>query len=131
VCVAIAAGHGLRLWHGLRLGHGLCLRQRGVRAFALGYEAGLGVIEYAAVGEGLWCLTCDLAADGGIFAGTNLGLCRRDGPQAQGDQGAAEKDAKACLFFHAQTEGSVVGKFTKTGCFGAVPLDSFVSTCKR
>lgn len=101
--VAVAAGHGLRLWHGLRLGHGLCLRQRGVWAFALGYEAGLGVVEYTAVGEGLRCLTCDVAADGGIFAGTNLGLGRRDGPQAQGEQGAAEKDAKACLLFHAQT----------------------------
>jgi hypothetical protein len=57
-----------------------------------------------------------------------LGLRRRDGPQAQGEQGAAEKDAKAYLFFHAQTEGSVVGKFTKANGFGAVPLDSFVST---
>ncbi len=122
--VAVAAGHGLRLWRGL------CMRQRGVWAFALGYEAGLGVVEYAAVGEGLRCLTCDVAAHGGIFAGTNLGLGRRDGPQAQGEQGAAEKDAKACLFFHAQT-GGVVGKFTKTGRFGAVPLNSFVNTCKR
>ena len=99
--VAVAARHGQ--WLGCGLRQWLCLGQGGLRAFALSDEAGLGVVEYAAVGEGLWCLTCDLAADGGIFAGTNLGLCRRDGPQAQGDQGAAEKDAKACLFDHAHT----------------------------
>jgi hypothetical protein len=69
----------------------------------LGDEAGLGAVEYAAVGKGLRRLTCDLAADRRVFAGADLGLRRRDGPQAQGKQGAAEKDAKAYLFFHAQT----------------------------
>ena len=104
--VAVAAGHGLRLWHGLRHGlrlrQWLCLGQGAVLAFALGDEAGLGAVEYAAVGKGLRCLTCDLAADRRVFAGADLGLRRRDGPQAQGKQGAAEKDAKAYLFFHAQ-----------------------------
>lgn len=97
--VAVAAGHGL--WHGLR--QWLGLGQGGVWAFALGDEAGLGVVEYSAVGEGLRCLTCDLSADRRVFAGADLGLGRRDGPQAQGEQGDAEKDVKACLFFHAQT----------------------------
>ena len=101
--VAVAAGHGLWLGHGLRLRPWLCLGQGGQRAFALGDEAGLGAVEYAAVGKGLRCLTCDLAADGGIFAGADLGMGHRDGPRAQGDQGADEKNAQTCLFFHAQT----------------------------
>jgi hypothetical protein len=95
VCVVVAAGHGLWLWHGLRLGHGLWLRQGGVWAFALGDGAGLGAVEYAAIGEGLWCLACDLAANGCIFAGANLRLGRSGGPQAQCNEGAVQKDAKA------------------------------------
>lgn len=75
--------HVLRQW--VFWGEG-CLR-----AFALSDEAGLGVVEYAAVGEGLCCLTCVLAADGGVFAGADLGMGHRYGPQAQGDQGAAQK----------------------------------------
>lgn len=107
MCVVVTAGHGLWLWHGLRLWrglrHGLCLRQGGLRAFALGDGAGLGAIKYAAVGEGLWRLACDLAANGRVFAGANLRLGRSGGPQAQGNEGAVQKDAKAGLFFHAQT----------------------------
>ena len=95
--VAVAAGHGLRLWHGL------WLRQGGARAFALGDGACLGVVEFAAVGEGLWCLACDLAANGGVFAGANLRLGRSGGPQAQCYEGAVQKDAKAGLCFHDQT----------------------------
>jgi hypothetical protein len=86
--VAVAASHGLSGGHG------------GVWAFALGDEAGLGVVECAAVGKGLWHLARHLPADGGVFAGTDLGLGRRDGPQAQCDQGAAQN--KAYRFFHAR-----------------------------
>lgn len=96
--VAVAARHGQ--WLGCGLRQWLCLGQGGLRAFALSDEAGLGVVEYAAVGEGLWCLTCDLAADGGIFASADLGLGRRDGPQAQGNDGAVQQDVKAGLFSH-------------------------------
>lgn len=83
VCVAVAAEQGL----GGRRG--------AVGAFALGNDAGFGVVEGAAVGKGLWHLASDLAADGGVFAGADLGLSRGDGPQAQSDQGAAQNKAKA------------------------------------
>ena len=88
--VAVAARHGLGWGRG------------GVWAFALGDGAGLGVVECAAVGKGFGHLAFDLAADGGVFAGAGLRLCRGDGPQAQCDQGAAQNKAKVCRFFHAR-----------------------------
>ncbi len=88
--VAVAARHGLSWGRG------------GVRAFALGDGAGLGVVECAAVGKGLGHLARNLAADWGVFSGTGLRLCRGDGPQAQCDQGAAQNKAKVCRFFHAR-----------------------------
>lgn len=88
VRIGILTGHGLCLWQGWR--------HRAVRAFALGDEAGFGVVERAAVGEGLRHLACHLAADRGVFAGADLGLCRRDGPWAQRKQGAAQSQTKAC-----------------------------------
>ena len=63
--------------------HGLIWGRAGMWAFALGEGAGLGVVECAVVGKGLGHLACNLAADGGVFAGADLGLCCGAEPQAR------------------------------------------------
>lgn len=82
--------------------HGWSWGRAGMWAFAWGDGAGLGVVECAAVGKGLGHLACNLAADGGVFAGADLGLCRRGGPQDRCKQGAAQNKGKARRFFHAR-----------------------------
>ena len=89
VCVAVAAKQGLDLWRVV------------VGAFAWCDKAGFGVVEGAAVKKGLWHLACVLAADGGVFAGADMGSCRRYGPQVQCYKCAAHHKAKGCEFFHA------------------------------